>query len=105
MKKIHKKLVDELVKQMADDGRLIESGWVALRSLAIPADASDVQISEMRMAYMAGAQHLFTTIMVILDPGMEPTDEDLRRMELINKELDVFGKELKLRFGKSEGSA
>lgn len=105
MKKMQAKVVDALVNKMAADGRLIEAGWVALRELVIPDNAPDVQVSEMRMAYMAGAQHLFSSIIAMMDPGTEPTDEDIRRMDLIHIELEEFRKELELRFGPSEGSA
>jgi len=44
---------------------------------------------------MAGAQHLFSSIMTILDPGDEPTEADMKRMELIAKEMAAFYEELK----------
>jgi hypothetical protein len=84
-----------LAKALADDGKLIEAGWIALRVAAIPTDAPDVQIKEMRLAFMAGAQHLFTSIINTLDPEEEPTEADMRRMELINRELAAFADELK----------
>jgi hypothetical protein len=57
--------LEQLSRRLADDGRLIEAGWVALRIQAIPHDAPAVQLQEMRMAYMAGAQRLFASIMSI----------------------------------------
>jgi hypothetical protein len=105
MRKIPREIVDTLVQEAASDGRLIEAGWVALRHLVIPEDASDVQVSEMKMAYMSGAQHLWASIFSIMDPDAEPTDEDLRRMELIHKELEKFREEMELRFDRTEGSA
>lgn len=93
---------DELVtgvsKKLADDGKLIEAGWVGLKAMSIPPDAPEIQVSEMRMAFMAGAQHLFASIMGILDPGEEPTDADLRKMDLINAELEAFRGELAMRY-------
>jgi hypothetical protein len=59
----------------------------------------------MRLAFMAGAQHLFASIMAFLDPGTEETDADLRRMGLIADELEAFGKELELWVAKTEGAA
>jgi hypothetical protein len=59
----------------------------------------------MRLAFMAGAQHLFFSIMIFLEPDEEPTDDDILHMELIHKELEAFRKELELRFGQAEGSA
>ena len=86
-----------LSKKLADDGKLIEAGWVILRGMAVPPDAPLLQLNEMRMAYMAGAQHLYSSLMTIMDAGTEPTAADLRRMELIHNELEAFRKEMEMR--------
>jgi hypothetical protein len=59
----------------------------------------------MRMAYMAGAQHLFASMLGMLDPEPEETPSDMRRMDLIQAELEAFAKELELRVSRSAGSA
>ena len=97
-------LLEAVSKQLADDGRLIEAGWFSLRALWMPDDAPDFQIDEMRMAFMAGAQHLFSSIMTILEPGEDPTGADLTRMDLIHKELTAFREELELRLQRPRGS-
>lgn len=97
-------LARELSKRLSDEGRLIEAGWIALRAI-LPPGAPDVQVNEMRFAYMAGAQHLFSSIMGVLDPGAEPTAADLRRLELINRELEAFYEEMQLRFDPAKGKA
>ena len=81
-----------LSHQLTDEGKLIEAGWVSLKLAVIPSDAPRVQLDEMRMAFFAGAQHLFSSIMTILEPGAEPTDTDMGRMDQISKELEKFGK-------------
>jgi hypothetical protein len=43
--------------------------------------------------------------MSVLEPGDEPTENDLRRMTMIHKELEEFLKEFKLRHSETEGSA
>lgn len=100
-----KEFVDAVCRKLVDEGKLIEAGWAGLKLTAIPDDASTLQLNEMRMAFFAGAQHLFATIMGILEPGAEPTDTDLRRMDAINRELNRFLEEFKLRHAKPEGSA
>lgn len=89
--------LEQLSKRLADDGKLIEAGWMGLRASVIPPDAPAIQLQEMRMAFLAGAQHLFSSIMSILDPGTNPTKADLRRMDLIDRELNAFAEELKTR--------
>ena len=37
----------------------------------------------MRMAFFAGAQHVFDGIMTACEPGDEPADKDLPRLDLI----------------------
>jgi hypothetical protein len=58
----------------------------------------------MHYAFMAGAQHLFSSIMTILDPEAEPTERDLKRMDLIDQELEAFRKEMELRAAKPGGT-
>lgn len=89
-------LAKDLTKKFADDGWLIEAGFAAFRSLVIHEDAPRSQVAEMRMAFMAGAQHLFGSMMATMDPGAEPTEDDLRRMDLIHAELEAFTQEMKL---------
>lgn len=86
--------IEKLTRGLTDGGLLIEAGFVGLRHAAMAPDASDVQIKEMRMAFFAGAQHLFASIMEILEPGGdEPTENDLKRMSLIADELGRFIKD------------
>jgi hypothetical protein len=44
----------------------------------------------MRNAFFAGAQHVFGSIMQMLEPGEEATEKDLQRLTLINIELQEF---------------
>ncbi len=92
--------LEQMARNLTDKGKLIEAGWIGLRIAAIPADAPQAQLDEMRNAFMAGANHLFFSIMQILDPGEDETPGDLRRMAMIEGELNSFGEELKLRLHK-----
>jgi len=100
-----RKYLEQLMKRLADDGRLIESGWVAMRLHLIPLDAPPQQLHQLRVAYMAGAQYLFSSIIGMLEPGSEETPNDMRRMGLISDELDAFVDEMKLRGTKPQGKA
>lgn len=97
--------LEQLSRRLADDGKLIEAGWVALRLRVIPRDAPPAQLEDMRFAYMAGAQHLFSSLLSILDPGPEESEGDLRRMDLIHRELEAFVKEVELRASNPQGRA
>ena len=89
-------LHDKICQELADKGKILEGGWVAMRALILP-DFPDmtVQVTEMRKAYFAGAQHLFASIMAVMDSDREPTANDMRIMDSIQKELDEFVKEMK----------
>ncbi|MEI9995147.1 MAG: hypothetical protein WDM91_11170 [Rhizomicrobium sp.] len=96
------RLHDALLNQ----GLLIEAGWVSLRIAAIPPDAPEVQLEEMRNAFFAGAKHLFSSIMIVLDPGSEePTAADMARMDKIQRELDAYIQTFALRRLPTEGCA
>lgn len=97
--------LERLSRELTDKNLLIEAGWVGLRLAAIPNNAPKAQLDEMRMAFFAGAQHLFSSIMTILDPGEDPTEADLSRMTHIEKELDAFIADFAMRSTPTEGSA
>lgn len=83
--------------------KYVEGGWDSYRKMCIPTDAPDVQVRECRQAFYAGAAVLFQTIMVVLDPGTEPTERDMQRMSDVSDEIDAFGQELDKRaFGAQE---
>ena len=82
--------IDRLAKMATDAGRLVELGFLSFRQHMMKKDATDAQITAMRLAFFCGAQHLFGSIMGILDPGEEPTSKDFARMGLIEKELAEF---------------
>jgi hypothetical protein len=90
---------------LTDAGKIIDGGFVGFRALAIPEGATDSEILALRMAFFAGAQHLFSSIMAVMDAGTEPTERDLHRMDLIHRELEAFGKDFELRYGPADGNA
>jgi hypothetical protein len=89
--------VAALSRKLAEDGKLIAAGWVGCRLAIVPAGAGKAQVDDMEMAFMGGAQHLWASIMSILDPGKEPTKADLRKMTLIDNELRDFAAKLTAR--------
>jgi len=97
--------LEKLSQELADSGKLIEAGWIGLRIAAVPKDAPDIQLNEMRAAFFAGAAHLFSSIMTILDPGEEPTEKDLDRLSLIKSELYLFIADFQMKHIPTEGSA
>lgn len=85
--------VDTITKKLNDEGKLIEGGFASYMLVAMHPDCPTDQIRETRLAFFAGAQHLWGSIMTVMDEDREPTPSDLRRMDLIQRELDTFIKE------------
>ncbi|PWJ81530.1 hypothetical protein C7441_11062 [Pseudaminobacter salicylatoxidans] len=100
---------ENLTHKLADEGLLIKAGFVGYMAACFPTEQpSDMQRRELEQAFMAGALHLFSSIMVFLDGGEVPTARDLRRMGLIDTELREYGQILEGRAAmaaKTEGSA
>ena len=99
------RVASEITKELMDEGKLIEAGFATMRHLAIRDDASMEEVEAMRLAYMAGAEHLFRSMMVALDPGDEPTEADMRRLELIGNELDEWRGRLSAWVRSAKGTA
>ena len=94
MNEQQRKVLDEITRKLTDEGNLIEVGWQAMHLLVLPPNAPPTQVSEMRKAFFMGAQHVFASIMGMLEPGAEPTDKDMDRMTLIHNELEAFRMEV-----------
>lgn len=86
-------------RELTDKGKLIEAGWVSLRLVSIPEGANRTQLEQLRNAFFAGAQHLFGSIMSIMDEDVEPTEKDMQRMSQIANELDEFLVDFKKQYG------
>jgi len=93
--KIGRKDIDKICQALADEGKLIEAGWISMKYSVLSLDAPQIQLEEMRMAFFGGAQHLFGSMMGILDEKDEPTELDLKRMDNIDQELRRFLVEFK----------
>jgi hypothetical protein len=94
MKTPEQQLIDRITSELADQGRIVEGGWRVFMATGMPKSAPAIQIAEMRKAYFLGAQHVFASVITMLDPGSEPTDKDLRRMDLLHRELKRFVDEM-----------
>ena len=105
MTNVPPEIIKGITNKLIDDGKLIEAGWVSLRMSALAADAPKIQVESMREAFFAGAQHLFSSIMFVLDPGGEPTEKDLERFVKIDEELKRFIEDYAKRHIPTQGSS
>jgi hypothetical protein len=79
-----------LTKRATRDGKLIEAGWLGYRLTVMHDNSPQIQLDQCRQAFFAGAQHLFGSMMSIMDEDREPTQADMIRMGQISDELDRF---------------
>lgn len=98
----------KVTKTLVDKGKLVEAGFALFRIYVIDKGASDLQVAEMQMAFMAGAEHVFTSILAIMGGGPEssdddPTEKDMARMGMISDELAGW-RELILKKHNKEGT-
>jgi hypothetical protein len=69
--------------------------WDQFARAVLPRDASADQRREMRRAFYAGAQGILFRVISALAPESEPTEDDLRMMDDLEKELAEFGQMIK----------
>lgn len=81
-------LCNTLAKDLVDRGLLIRAGSKALLDLQLPNDRTEA----VRYAFFAGAEHVFSTMSLIMDDDREPTENDLKRMGKIYDELELWRK-------------
>lgn len=105
--KLHDKAGDELVRDLTNNGRLIEAGWVELHQYAITKNAPAAWVRELRMVYFAGAHFLFSHILRTMgsDQSDESAGQDLARLNLISAELDAFAREVEQRVERNAKNA
>lgn len=92
-----KEIANSIAATASDNGKLIETGWLAMLAATVPPDAGPNTINALHTAFYCGAQHLFSSILAILDkgPDTEPTDQDMARMSMIAKELEEWATKMK----------
>jgi len=89
-------------QHLVNTGRLIEAGWLDLRS-TMPPDANLEWIENMRTAYFAGARFLFKQIVQAArttEGGVSPVS-----LDKINQELEYFISENMLKHAPIAGNA
>lgn len=101
MNQERKKAYEALLAKLADEGRIIEAGWIAYCYTVLPPEVSKIQLAETRKAFYAGAQHLFSSILGFLEEGVEPSAKDLIRMNLVADELNTWVVEVRKAAAKS----
>lgn len=84
------RLSQDISRDLFNKGLLVAGGFAAFKISILPPGTSPEVEALVQRAYFAGAQHIFHGVMGALDDDDEPTDADLRRMDLVDKELRLW---------------
>jgi hypothetical protein len=98
-------LIQEIAQDLLDQGLVVEAGWEMYRVMALPHSAPTSELDRVKEAFFAGAQHVLGPVMSALEPGVEPSETDIRRMHALAQELDRFSDLLWLKYSRPMGSA
>ena len=99
-------LCEELTAALTDGGLLIHGGFAGFQAAVIDDAAPPEQVAQMRLAFYAGATHVFFSVMNVLDHECEePTEKDLARMDAVAKELERFAYSFQAAATDTAGSA
>jgi hypothetical protein len=73
----------DMARASVDSGKLIQGGWLAFLTLVLADDTPAAHVAEARLAFIVGAQYLFTTLKLLGADGQI----DETRLGLIEAEL------------------
>jgi hypothetical protein len=99
-----RRVAEKLVKDLADRGLLIAAGWQTYRLLCLKLPAHE-PADALHEAFMAGAEHVFASMMNMMEEDREPTAADMHRMTQLHEELEPVRATLKLKYNRAMGSA
>ena len=72
----------------------IGEAWRDYRDKVVPKGASAAQIRDTRVSFYAGAYALFSLMSTRLEPGADPTANDINFMAGLQRELLAFSDEV-----------
>jgi len=98
---------DKLTAELFDRGRLIEAGFAAfcMHMKIYPANSDSEYLFQLQTAFYAGAEHVWSSTMNVLDADEEPTARDMERMGKLQDEIDRIRERLELTGALPKGSA
>lgn len=98
-----RKAAEAIQKRLLEEGHALQGGFMAY--CLVRGVSNEAVRERVRDAFMAGAESCFTSMMMGLDEGKEPTDDDMRRMSMIWSEIEAWRKDRELEFAPPGGSA
>ena len=78
---------ERTAQKLAAEGRLLESGWSRLRETWPGPETAPEQVALLRVAYFAGAQHTWASVLLLMG---EDSSKDMERVRQVRAELEAF---------------
>jgi hypothetical protein len=82
--------VPKMIRELADQGKLVETCWRAMRTSTLPKHAPASMVKALRHAYFMGAHNVFASMMILFDTDEGLTEIDTARINSIDNELQAF---------------
>lgn len=81
-------LCTKVAKDLVDRGLIVRAGCKVLLAMNLPEDRTEA----LRFAFFAGAEHLYGSLMAVMDADREVTERDLACVSKIHAELEEWRK-------------
>jgi hypothetical protein len=91
-------VLQAIARRLADEGKLIEAGWLIHRQMLLPDVRLISDIDRYKDTWDASAQHLFCCIFDMMEGGDDETPNDLRRMDNVNAEVMAIFRRLNAKY-------
>lgn len=74
------------------DSKIMQTGWASMLEQVIPGDTHPDLVKTYKRFFFAGAKHLLDTLLYSaeLDESMEPTENDLSKVDALQHEINAF---------------
>ena len=76
-----------LVRKLIDDAKLIKAGFAIFAATQLRPDAPAERVDELRVAFMAGAVHIWLGVAGIVEQSESIDKTERSRIDLIRREL------------------
>lgn len=73
---------------------MVRNLWLLCKNGVFVKETDEQKIKDLEEAFYLGASSLFELMVGMLDSDREPTENDLKKMDKLNEELQEFNKNL-----------
>lgn len=93
VKRMDPELLRQFSQKLVDEGKIIAAGFEVVKNTlgqGLPA----AEIGRLQLAYFAGAQHVFSSIITMFEDGDGATEKDIERLTKMGMEIETINEVL-----------